>query len=575
MKNKKGRVLGYSLLLVPIFGAIYLGWALFPGISDFQGIPKAVKYQAPPDEQVVTTQTAVPTDTVFTYQDHRYQLAVEVAPVTLSPLAGSRLTGKIRLLKDGSPTREVPAFLTNSRSVVATSGIPNDKPVVLLDLAALDQQMSVGRIYLGDTATSVGDNDTGSTLSARTVGWTIDGTPTDASPYFYLTGGRYIASPQALQVVGGSTGNRTGVLDFSTGEAEFTYQTDGVRASQSVDIVVRSYDKNLVAGKRVAFADTKQSRVAVPKPTITQTNRDLEYEIVTSMPTVMIGEVQKLTIGVVAKNPRTGQINQQPGQRIRLTVAPLWSVFVPTRVQPRTNATKGTYTIAGDIKIKQAGKFVVTDEVKYKYGANLDHGGERSATRDEADPMTIYLDLVEGKTAIDFEYSGGLSPLPYLTIYAQPANFFAEYPGWDDKPPAVPTFKDHSWDEWVRRCEDDNTCQTWDADIRAYVNTPPYYRESAGITYPPLPDDTVTRLCRFENYSYGTSNCGEWFLYQDSWYTRADFTQLVATTTAYTVIPLVQTQGRSQAWLWWWFITLQLATLTGFLIRLWIYKKRR
>lgn len=576
MSNKKQKLWGYGVLIGSLAGAVLLGWLTLPVARGISGIPKQIKYQAPTGEQLVTTsQDSAPlADTEFEYQGHRYRLDVKIDQPNISPLAGSFITGKIQLLKDGSPAKEAPDFMVNSRAGI-TSGTPRDIPIVLVDLDTLNQQMEFSstpnstRLKINDQAQWFGGG-MFSWYRLSEVGFTKNGNPSLSGPYLYTPWDKLFTSPQAFDTAG--------VLDLSTGQATFKYQHNGIRVASYLELTVSSYDKKIQSSRRVNFQDAR--RVTVPQPTNNSKMAEVSYEIVTSQPKLTADQSQRFSIGVVARKAN-GSINEDPLQRVRLTVMPSSVVFLPTAAQTNWNANSGSgLKITGTIQIDTSGKFIETDDTKYKYGSNLNHNGEkRGATLDD-DPTAIYLDLISGKATVDFEYNGRPGPLPYLAITVQPADFFVPYKNWNTNPSAQPDFKSHMWDNLVKDCDESQTCPTWYADERAYVNAPPYHREAAGITYPPLPEQTDNpnpRTSDFINYPYPGSSSGqvEYFLYQNKWHTRAEFTDLVINATAVKLLPISADAGSSIQWAWWWFISLQLVQLTAWLIRMIIKKLKK
>ncbi|MBN2585344.1 hypothetical protein JXA59_01705 [Patescibacteria group bacterium] len=576
MSNKKQKLLAYGVLVGALAGAVLFGWLTLPIARGINGIPKQIRYQPPTGEQLITTSqdATIKNDTEFEYQGHRYRLDIQIDQPNISPLAGSFITGTIQLLKDGSRTSEVPDFMINSRAGIS-SGTPRDIPTVLVNLNALNQQMQFGslpnssRLKIDDQTYWLGSDSMFSWGRIIGIGFTRDGKPSRSGPYLYTAWDKVFISPQALDTAG--------VLDLSSGQAKFKYQTNGTRVASYLELAVSSYDNKMQSSRRVNFQDAR--KVTVPQPSSNSGTSDVYYEVVTSEPKLTANQTQRFSIGVVARKAN-GSINEDPTQRVRLMVMPSSTVFLPAATQANWSpSADSNLNITGTIQISTAGKFIETDETKYKYGSNLDHSGEIRTPTDK-DPTAIYLDLIDGKATADFEYNGRPGPLPYLAITAQPADFFVPYKDWNTSPSALPDFKNHMWDDLIKRCEENNTCPTWYADERAYVNSPDYHREAAGITYPPLPghtDEPNPRIqSNFSVYPYSASNSeAEYFLYQNKWHTRAEFTDLVIGATSIKLLSISSGAGSSIQWAWWWFMSLQIVQLLIWLIRVIIEKRKQ
>ena len=568
MLNKKQKLLVYGALIGSLTGAVLLGWLTLPTSRDINGIPKQIKYQAPAGEQIVVTDQAFApsSDTEFEYEGHRYRLDIKIDQPNISPLAGSFITGKIQLLKDGSPTSEVPQFMISRRS---EAGINKDIPAVIVDMKILNQQMQVvantnsPRIMIDDTPLDLGGHNMVSwNRLTKGIGSTKDdGKPNPFSPYLYTPWDAVFSSPQALDY--------GGVIDLSGGQATFKYQHNGIRVSSYLELSMSLGE--IKSSKRVNFQD--DDKVTVPQPTNKPKTSDIYYEVITSK--AVTNKPQNLSIEVVSHN-RNGSINTSPLQRVRLAVMPIAISFLPQNTTSRSGIT-------GTIKIDTAGKFIETDESKYKYGTNLERWGERRTTNvngERSDDLSaIYIDLVDGKATIDFEYRGKTGPLPYLAIVVQPADFFVNYTAWNTNPPAKPDFKIHTWDNLIKECESNNTCSPSDAGERAYVNNPPYHRETAEITYPPYPNQTdnsnpYSSMADFNIYNLSNPSTNQYFLYLDEWHTREEFTDFVIHTTAFKLLPISSANSSIQ-WAWWWFMSLSIVQLLTWSIKILILKRKQ
>ena len=264
MLNKKQKLWGYGVLIGSLVGAVLLGWLTLPVARGINGIPKQVKYQTPAGEQLIATaeDTAVQNDTEFEYQGHRYRLDIHIDQPSISPLAGSFITGKIQLLKDGSPTTEVPDFMRSPQAIPGISSIPSNMPVVLIDLDTLNQQMqpNSSQVTVNDqTVWTLSDSMFGWSRLSK-VGFTKDGKPSLGGPYIYTPWDKVFTSPQALDTAG--------VLDFSGGQATFRYQTNGLRVAPYLELVVSSYSKNMQSSRRVNFQDAHKETLFPNRPII-------------------------------------------------------------------------------------------------------------------------------------------------------------------------------------------------------------------------------------------------------------------------------------------------------------------
>ena len=272
--------------------------------------------------------------------------------------------------------------------------------------------------------------------------------------------------------------------------------------------------------------------------------------MVTSEPKLTANQTRRFSVGVVARKT-DGSIDESPTQRIRLVVMPISAAFLPQGASTNRSGTSAqSPAITGTIQINTAGKFIITDDVKFKYDGSYN---------EQNDPTAIYLDLIDGKATIDFEYSGHIGPLPYLAITAQPADFFR----WDPMPPAP---------DQVRDCTASDPCPAVMSGPRSTV---PYHRDAAGITYPPYPESKPTSDS-FSSYPYAPYRLEgtEYFLYRDKWHTRDEFTDFVINTTAIKLLPIGAGAGSSIQWAWWWFMSLQIVQLIIWIIR-WIIEKRK
>ena len=326
----------------------------------------------------------------YKYSGHEYSLRITLDQPSISPMIGASVTGRVELLQDGQPVREVPEGLWGYRFTGGLGFSGDTPPSVQLSTVL---RPKVGKL-------------------SRVIGASVSSD--HGAEQKYTTS---LYSPQAGQTVtrNGKTTTISG-LDLSSGSAEFTYTYGGGREIPYIQFeastVLNAWYAGMSTNHGIYFEDQLQGSVTTPQLAYVGKG-DLYYDVkVTPQPVKATDKVsqQVLKIEVTSRDTKTGQINTNPYQAVDISLVPVRSTFDARSV-----------SAGGGLNVKKPGDFNPRgDEVAIKNGVYHN----TAYPMDYSEAWGVH--LINGQGIAYMTYNGAKGLAPYFAVVVEPEGYGCE-----------------------------------------------------------------------------------------------------------------------------------------------------